>query len=225
MRTPTRLPIRNLLAVVITATFAAVSSVAESQMYRWTDVNGSINYSDEPPAERTGIRDLTLIEVPGSRAVTPDVRARPNPEVDKLGSPEAQPKTATSVLPRSVPLPPLPAAADAFTADAPAASAAPRLSGGPTPGPEAVRDPCLRSSDPKCHQRNRNAYVPHRGYSPTALQAAREAEGMGMGSTSGAAGGTLGGGAGARPVRLTAPKASTYALPPGNVLPLNPSKP
>jgi hypothetical protein len=217
---------RSVLATALTAAFCVASSVAESQMYRWTDEHGSVNYSDEPPSERSGIRDLTLIEGPRSRALAPEATARPNAELDKLGTPDAQPNTAIFPVPRSVSLPQLPAPADSV-ADVPGSpplSAAPHASGSPSTRPEAVRDPCLRSSDPKCHQRNRHAYVPGLGYSPSALKAAREAEGMGLGATSATAAGTLVGGARARPARLTAPNSSTYALPPGSVLPATPPK-
>jgi hypothetical protein len=73
---------------------------------------------------------------------------------------------------------------------------------------EATRDPCLISADPKCIEKNKAAYVPGRGYSPGSVA---------VGSTSSAsAGGAVGGGG---PPKLTAPKASAYALPPGSEAP------
>jgi hypothetical protein len=224
MGTSTRIPISSMLAMALA--FGVASPVAESQMYRWTDEHGSVNYSDEPPSERSGIRDLTLIDIPRSRPGAPDVRSGPNPESEKLGTTETPPIAVTSPVPRSVPIPQLPVVADtiADTPGAPHSSAAPQASSPVPTGPEAVRDPCLRSSDPKCHQRNRHAYVPGLGYSPSALKAAREAEGIGLGATSGTAAGTLTGGTAARPSRLTAPSPSTYALPPGSVLPVAPLK-
>jgi hypothetical protein len=50
---------------------------------------------------------------------------------------------------------------------------------------EAVQDPCLRSADPRCHEKNRAAYVPYLGYSPSAARARSD---LGSGATSGASG-------------------------------------
>ena len=85
--------------------------------------------------------------------------------------------------------------------------AAPRVVVSPK-SPEAVRDPCLRSADPKCIERNKAAYVPGRGYTP----------GTAVGATSSAAaGGTLAGGSlPPPPSKLTPPKSAVYALPPGS---------
>lgn len=55
--------------------------------------------------------------------------------------------------------------------------------------PEAVRDPCLRSSDPKCHERNKDRYHPYLGYAPGTT---RPAAAVGASSVSGA-GGAVGG--------------------------------
>ena len=35
---------------------------------------------------------------------------------------------------------------------------------------EAVRDPCLRSSDPRCYERNKASYHPYYGYAPSVMQ-------------------------------------------------------
>jgi hypothetical protein len=76
--------------------------------------------------------------------------------------------------------------------------------------PDAVRDPCLRSPDPKCIERNKGAYIPYHGYSPSPAVGATASAG---------AGGALAGGS-SPPGKLTAPKASVYALPPGSEGPL-----
>jgi hypothetical protein len=60
---------------------------------------------------------------------------------------------------------------------------------------EAVRDPCLRSADPKCHERNKDRYHPYLGYSAggTAsppVSAVGASSGAGAG---GAVGGAVGG--------------------------------
>ena len=52
---------------------------------------------------------------------------------------------------------------------------------------DAVQDPCLRSSDPQCHEKNRDKYHPYLGYAPGAGRAAP------VGATSAApAGGVVG---------------------------------
>jgi hypothetical protein len=55
---------------------------------------------------------------------------------------------------------------------------------------EAVRDPCLTSSDPKCYERNKDRYHPYLGYSPTPVQPATPAIGT---SSPAGAGGSVGG--------------------------------
>lgn len=88
--------------------------------------------------------------------------------------------------------------------------------------PEAVQDPCLRSSDPKCYDKNKNAYVPFRGYSPTAAEARESGVTAPVGATpAAAAGGSVSGGTTGQ---IKAPKASDYALPPGSEQPKKLSK-
>jgi hypothetical protein len=88
--------------------------------------------------------------------------------------------------------------------------------------PEAVQDPCLRSSDPKCYEKNKNAYVPFRVYSPSAAEARESGVIAPVGATSSAAAsGSVGGGA-TGPIK--APKASDYAVPPGSDKPKKLSK-
>lgn len=64
----------------------------------------------------------------------------------------------------------LPPAYGSTTDDArrPAAAAPPRVSTRRLRA-EAVQDPCLRSPDPQCHQRNRDKYDPYLGYAPSTL--------------------------------------------------------
>jgi hypothetical protein len=196
------------------ATFAAAPA-AHSQIYRWVDAEGSATYSNKPPTEPASAREVTVIpDIPGTISTPPEKRA---PEA-------ARPSGAAAVQHAPAPRAGTPDVLDAFnraatSADAPPASsqsASPSPSTSPhivvAPGaPEAVRDPCLRSADPKCHERNRAAYVPYRGYSPSAAGA------VGVGATSASAGGTLAGGSPPpAPGKITPPKASTYALPPGS---------
>ena len=202
--------LRLLVASGTAATLFTAPPVAYSQMYRWVDDRGSVTYSDELPADRTGIRQLTMID-DGSRKATPsERRTREILEAEGLLAPDTQQNVGSTSAPEA-----------ANTQDALAAPPAmniPRNFG--SGRAEAVRDPRLLSSDPKCIERNRSAYIPGRGYAP---RAAREAETWGSGATGGSAGATLAGGAPPR-AKLEAPRASKYALPPGHTLPIIPTK-
>ena len=158
---------------------------ANSQMYRWIDSHGAVTYSNKLPGDTSGVRDLTVVlETPGTMSAP-----------EKSAADKRAPETASSSLPPLTEPP----------------QASPRIAVSPN-APEAVRDPCLRSSDPKCIERNKAAYLPGRGYSPAAVGA----------TSSTAAGGTLAGGS-PPATAPTPPKASAYALPPGNELPPPPS--
>lgn len=205
-------PLRLFLTSATAAALFTATPAAYSQMYRWIDDRGSVTYSDEIPADRTGVRQLTVIH-DGSRKATPsERRTREILEAEGLLAPDVQQNVVGSPLPA-------PEAADAQDALAtqPAMNIPRNIGSGRA---EAVRDPCLLSADPRCHERHRSAYIPGRGYSPSG---AREAETLGSGATGGAAGATLAGGAPPR-ARLEAPKASKYALPPGHTLPIIPIK-
>jgi hypothetical protein len=208
---------RTLLSFVAAAAFLIAAPIAYSQMYRWIDERGSVNYSDMLPAERTGIRQLTMID-DRSRKVTPsERRTREILHAEGLLAPDDQPSIVSSpgAAPDATstqdPLAPPSAVSIPRNADAAARA-------------EAVRDPCLLSADPRCHERHRGAYVPGRGYSPSAAREAREAQALGLGGTGGAGGATLAGGGAPQRTKLEAPKASTYALPPGHTLPIQPRK-
>jgi hypothetical protein len=198
-------------AVAIGGASLAAAPAAHSQIYRWVDAEGSATYSNKPPTEPASVREMTVIpDIPGTISTPPEKRT---PEV-------ARPSGAAAMQHSQPPRAGTPDVLDTFnraatSADAPAA---PSPSASPSPrvvvppgAPEAVRDPCLRSADPKCYERNRAAYVPYRGYSPSAAAT------VGVGATSAAAGGTLAGGSPPPgPGKITPPKASTYALPPGS---------
>jgi hypothetical protein len=187
----------------------AAAPAAHSQIYRWTDAEGSATYSNKPPSDAAAVHDVAVIpDIPGTMTAPPEKRT---PEAARPAAAAQSPPTRAAV----------PDVVDAFnraatSADAPAAAPAPSATPSarisvPANAPEAVRDPCLRSSDPKCYERNRAAYVPYRGYAPSVAGA------MGVGATSAAAGGTLAGGSPTPgPGKITPPKASTYALPPGS---------
>src|SRR5688572_13236220 len=191
MNTHAFIPLRIALAAML----VAAAPAAHSQMYRWIDAQGSVMYSNQLPSDMSAIKDLTVVlEKPGT--VTSS---------EKRGPLLAEP-------PRDATGDPADASNRAAKGDIPSAPA-PRISIAPS-APEAVRDPCLRSSDPKCYERNRDAYIPYRGYSPSAARASKEAAAIGATSSAGA-GGTIAGGSPA-PAKLTPPPPSVYALPPGS---------
>jgi hypothetical protein len=156
----------------------AAAPAAHSQMYRWIDAHGSVTFSNQLPSDTRAVKDLTVV------LENADKRANDLARID------VQPGGAAGAAPQAEP-----------------PQSSPRIAVSPT-APEAVRDPCLRSSDPKCIERNKAAYVPGRGYSPAAVGA----------TSSTGAGGTLAGGSPTPPARVEPPKASAYALPPGNEL-------
>jgi len=71
---------------------------------------------------------------------------------------------------------------------------------------EAARDPCLRSSDPKCYERHKDHYHPYLGYMPGATQSATAA----VGATSAV---TAGGAVGGRIAPASAAVAPSAATP------------
>lgn len=168
---------------------------ARAAMYQWIDADGHLTFSNQPPADAARVRALERIESPGealraSRARSDEAR-RPSPT--ETGNPmrtaPAEPRRAGQSLAAAdesvAPRPPERALARALgrVNDAPAhRSATDRLGPGvPDPAPrttpprvysEAVRDPCLRSADPRCYERNRDRYHPYLGYAPGATQSA-----------------------------------------------------
>jgi hypothetical protein len=209
-------PIGKLASALVialgTAGLFAAAPAAHSQIYRWIDAEGSPTYSNKPPSDAAAVHDLAVIpDIPGTMTAPPEKRTAEAARPAGAAAAQQSPPTRAAV----------PDVLDAFnraatSADAPAAAPAPSATPSarisvPANAPEAVRDPCLRSSDPKCYERNRAAYVPYRGYAPSAAGT------LGVGATSAAAGGTLAGGSPAPgPGKITPPKASTYALPPGS---------
>ena len=197
MRAHTLTPICFAFAAML----SAAAPAAASGMYRWVDDAGSVHYSNTAPPEHA--RDVTLIDDATNTISSTERRTREILEIERNAAPFAARNPASAATAES------PAVSIGSESPAPPsrASIAPLQA-------EAVRDPCLRSSDPKCHERHRAAYVPYLGYSPSA---AAQPTLTGFGATSGGgAGGTLAGSAPLAPPKLTPPKASDYALPPGS---------
>lgn len=180
------------ICVAFAAMLFTAASAAQAQLYRWVDQAGTVTYSDHPP---DGARDVTLID-DSTNVISSSVRRTLEILNSEAKSEVAAPLEPSNDLVNAAPLG--------------AGDAQPQ---GITPmTPEAVRDPCLRSPDPRCYERNRANYIPGRGYTPPGAIAA-------IGSTAaGSAGGTLSGGTPPPPPKLVAPKASMYALPPGSDL-------
>jgi hypothetical protein len=185
---------------ILVATMLLASTTAQSVMYRWVDQNGSITYSDQPPSNPAAVRRLTVIDGPASisrheQRTLEIIGAEREKSGGESSALRADPQQATGAMstrgfetdPREVwgrepEIPPR-----AFDYSEPGTT--PRYGVRPMQ-PEAVQDPCLRSADPKCHERNRNAYVPYLGYAPSAARAARFPESTsGAGATSGIGGG------------------------------------
>jgi hypothetical protein len=178
----------------------AVAPAAHAVMYRWVDQNGSVTYSNQLPPDGSRVRGLTVVDDPAP----PTAYERRAMEIIN-GERGKWPGENTATLRESQPLPGAsysrdPGGQEPWNRDA---EAFPAFGGTEAPPPrasvrglpEAVQDPCLRSSDPKCHERNRNAYVPYLGYSPSAARAARASDlpvAIGASSPT-AAGGAVGG--------------------------------
>lgn len=136
-------------------------------MYKWIDENGSVTYSNAPPADPHKARNVTTIE---------DISPDPGRREQALEAPPRS--TGASAAPSSLGVTRAPEA----TAPAPPRTSVRRLR------TEAVQDPCLRSPDPQCHARHRDKYDPYLGYAPSTLAPPA------VGSTGGAgAGGAVGG--------------------------------
>jgi hypothetical protein len=210
MRARTSNRIRTAIAVAL----MAAAPAAQSTMYRWVDQNGAITYSDQPPTNQSTVRQLTAIdraprmtehekrtleivgaerEKPGSDSMTQTREA--GASAGAAGTLES----ARELTRREAHNPPRSPDGEP--------SASSRFSNRPIQA-EAVRDPCLRSADPRCHEKNRAAYVPYLGYSPSAARARSE---LGLGATSGASGaGAVGASVGAgSPVTASAPARRT----------------
>ena len=194
------------IRIAIAAFVLCAAPGAHAVMYKWVDAEGSVTYSNTPPPDPGQVRDLTRIEdlstVPADKR--PKEASTTDREKASGGSAVAQPAAAPPgksepALPRSADAPVtlrdmqvLPRESTPGTlpraAQREAESAPPVTRGVQT---EAVRDPCLRSADPKCHERNKDSYHPYLGYAPGSTpQPAVSAVGA---SNPASAGGAVGG--------------------------------
>ena len=180
-----------ILSIAIAALLIGSAPAARAVMYKWIDAEGSVTYSNTPPTDPGQVKDLTRIEdmstVPADKR--PKEASTTDREKGSDGSAVAKPGAAESAksAPPSARTEPLPRNADApvtlrdmqalpreATVVKPEPATLPRVESAPpvTRGvqAEAVRDPCLRSADPKCHERNKDRYHPYLGYSPSTTQ-------------------------------------------------------
>lgn len=183
-------------------------------MYRWIDQNGAITYSDQPPSDPSAVKALTVIDGPASPTAYEkrakeiiDAEREKNPGESTALNREAQPSHATwgreaEMAPRDIGRAPESAPRAFGPGELPQA---PRMNGRAMQ-PEAAQDPCLRSADPKCYERNRNAYVPYLGYAPSAARVRSETL-YGTGAAGGiTAGGAVGGSVGLPTSTVTPPR-------------------
>lgn len=205
-----RAPSINSFPTLLALSLIAAAPTAHSVMYRWVDQNGAVTYSDQPPLNQSTVRQLTVIDKPPRMTehekrtleIVGAEREKPGSDNTPL-SREPSPLTGAtgSEYPREITGRD---AQNALRSPDSELSTTPRFSNGRVEA-EAVRDPCLRSADPRCHEKNRAAYVPYLGYSPSAARA-RSSE-MGTGATSTASGsGAVGASVGTRVSGATAPE-------------------
>ena len=169
------------------AALLCAAPAANAVMYKWIDETGSVTYSNAPPADPQKAHNVTTIG-----DISPDLGRREQALEAERGSAGAKAASSSPVGVSATPAAGSHAAYghardDASHREAGASAQPPRASGSRLRA-EAVRDPCLRSSDPQCHQRNQGKYDPYLGYAPSTLAPPA------VGSTPGAgASGELGG--------------------------------
>jgi len=185
--------VKQVLAAVA-AMFLYAAPAAYAAMFKWTDAAGTVTYSDQPPSAGEQVHRVAQLDSAPGTAQSNARHAKRSADEPSLSRPETWLKGTTpppSAAERSFQVEPTPAAkAEVETSSHEAdlanreAESAPRA---PLRGArEAARDPCLRSSDPKCYERNKARYHPYLGYAPEA------APSVGAMSAA-AAGGTVGG--------------------------------
>lgn len=182
------------------AALLSLAVPAEATLYKWLDQNGSVTYSNIPPAEGVEVRELeTLDENRAPTAV--ELRTR------QILEEAARERRATGgVDPFRVP-----ATASGRTAAGSAEidagvkyewvpqgaspAGAPLLDNAslryPPATPVTVRDPCLLSPDPRCYQWNAGNYDPYLGYAPARAEGGASPFGATRNGASGAVGATI----------------------------------
>jgi hypothetical protein len=195
----------NLATSLGAAALAALlcAAPAHAEMYKWIAEDGTVTYSNTPPTERGKVKDVTKMDNINTAPADKRPKAVQAPAPDRPGAL----KPDTAFAPESVIRPDPVASTPDSTTRREAGTAAPPRGGIQT---EAVQDPCLRSSDPQCYERNKDKYHPYLGYAPSATRSAVGA------SSSAAGGGAIGGQVNIVPSAAAAEKRPT---PPMRVAP------
>lgn len=191
----------------------AAAPYGHAHIYRWVDDSGNVTYSNSPPMDPSKVRELVTIQEdrPPTAAErrTREILEDAERERRAIGGTVSSMPMQTGTFES--------AGRDTQTdlSHADAEGMRRENDWGVRPWrarPEAVRDPCLRSSDPLCYQRNAAKYHPYLGYSPSRMDPAAGP----FGATWASAGGTVGGTFGAPAVSPTkaTPRRLT-GLPPG----------
>lgn len=171
---------------LLLAALLCAAPAANAVMYKWVDETGSVTYSNAPPADPDQARDVTTI---GHISPDPDKR-EPKLEAPRqgAGASAASSPVGVSATPAAGSHPPYGLTThDASRPEAAATARTPHASARRRRA-EAARDPCLRSPDPQCYQRNQDKYDPYLGYAPSTLAPSA----VGAASAAGA-GGAVGG--------------------------------
>ena len=203
-------PDLKTIRTAVAALLIIAAPAAYAVMYRWVDVNGAITYSDQPPSDPARVRQLTVIDTPAPMTQH-ERRTLELIEAERVsnGGPGIPADALTGgTYPREGDS----AARDALGYDADGMPRAPGdTARASRPGkPEAARDPCLRSADPKCYEKNRNAYVPYLGYAPSAARALQQESALATGAIGTAPGtGAVGGSFNTAPTGASAPRRTT----------------
>jgi hypothetical protein len=200
---------RNVKAILLAlaAWSMCAAPAVQAAMYKWTDESGTATFSDQPPVQPDKVRDLAVVEIVNPASPVPAREAqRVEPEKASTTHTQAKPEQPSQTRAPAKfgeSFRPDPARAAENTAkqesDAVLRDLARLQARGRT---EAVRDPCLISSDPRCYERNKDRYHPYFGYAPSVMQSASTSA---AGATNAAPAGGAVGGQGLRDTRTAAP--------------------
>jgi hypothetical protein len=200
----------NSTRTIVALALLAAAPAAHSAMYRWVELNGATTYSDQLPHDPSKVRALTVLQAPAppsafekrSQELVDAERGRPGDNTTAGRATQPHPGRDADAGMRGMNDPdPQPRTLGSGELQGGA-----RLSGVRPSQPEAPRDPCLRSSDPRCYEKNRDAYVPYLGYSPSTTRGTLSGVGASSGvSAGGAVGGSVSAGGNESTIRRAKP--------------------
>ena len=169
--------------IALLALLAFAAPLAQADIYRWVEEDGNVTFSDKAPPDGSKVYELSKIPTPPRAPPTPQPALRPGEKADPLlayvPSTSSAPRDAAPA-PQAITVTPTDAVREArFTYRG--------LQG-------AAQDPCLRSPDPRCYERNKESYHPRYGYVAGGATGAPQ---VAIGATLGTSGGgAVGGGSG-----------------------------